>query len=69
MFEKSSAGRRFTVLDRAGTFVKLGLEYSLGEPGAIQVCVCVFACVCDVSGQLVPGPLPPCRPLRASLCL
>ncbi|PSC75317.1 saccharopine dehydrogenase [Micractinium conductrix] len=29
VFEKSGSGRRFTALDRAGTYVKLGLEYSL----------------------------------------
>ena len=36
VFEKSSPGRKFTVAHRAGTFVKLGLEYSLGECGAGQ---------------------------------
>lgn len=32
VFEKSMPGRRFTLGDRATTYVKLGLEYSLGEP-------------------------------------
>ncbi|KAI3433810.1 hypothetical protein D9Q98_003614 [Chlorella vulgaris] len=29
VFQKSLPGRRFTILERGGTFVKLGLEYSL----------------------------------------
>lgn len=31
VFEKSMPGRKFTLGDRATTYVKLGLEYSLGE--------------------------------------
>lgn len=34
VFQKSLPGRKFTVGQRAGTFVKLGLEYSLGKTAA-----------------------------------
>lgn len=47
VFEKSAPDRKFGLADRAGTFVKLGLEYSLGAWLLGGECVGVWCWVGD----------------------
>ena len=54
VFQKSQPGRKWGVGDRAATYVKLGLEYSLGESRLFVFCKRLFgSCLYFLRGCLV----------------